>query len=75
MPAFNVSIGFQYQVNSDTSVEANAIALQRFIEDIEDAVAVTDGLADLTRWADVRVSHGVDYDQLIRQHLDGVEEK
>lgn len=72
---YNVWIGFQYVITADGATDASQEARRRFIEDVEGAGAVTDGLQDLVRWAEVRTSPAVDYDQLIRQHLDGVEEK
>jgi hypothetical protein len=72
---YNVWIGFQYVITADGATDASQEARRRFIEDVEGAGAVTDGLEDLVRWAEVRTSPAVDYDQLIRQHLDGVEEK
>jgi len=72
---YNVWIGFQYVITADGATSASQEARRRFIEDVEGAGAVTDGLEDLVRWAEVRTSPAVDYDQLIRQHLDAVEEK
>ena len=72
---YNVWIGFQYVITADGATDASQEARKRFIEDVEGAGAVTDGLEDLVRWAEVRTSPAVDYDQLIRQHLDAVEEK
>lgn len=72
---YNVWIGFQYVITADGATDASQEARRRFIEDVEGAGAVTDGLEDLVRWAEVRTSPAVDYEQLIRQHLDGVEEK
>ena len=65
MASFNVSIGFQYQINAEDSREAGAEARRRLMEDIEDAFSRTAGIEDLVLWADVRVSPGVDYDALI----------
>jgi len=72
---YNVLIGFQYIVTADGATSASQEARKRFVDDIDSACSITDGLEDLVRWAEVRTSPAIDYDRLIAQHLDGVEEK